>query len=995
MMNKANHILFFTWLPLYIMAQTMPLSFQKADKEKMNHWVDSIYDSMTEDERIGQLFMVVANPDLDSKNMKKVEGYITDLKVGGILFHKGSPGTQAQVTNRLQKVSRIPLFIALDGEWGLAMRLSETTRFPKNMMLGAIQNSRLIEEYGAEVGRQCKEMGIHINFAPTLDVNSNMDNPVIGLRSFGEVPDAVAKKGVAYARGLEKTGIFSVAKHFPGHGDTSDDSHHTLPILNRTTKQLDSIDLHPFRQYINAGFTGMMTAHLQVPALDKKQNQAASLSENIIKNLLQNQDGFCGLCFTDALAMKGATVQNQKGSPSVLALKAGNDIALAPISLAKEIEAVKKAMADGTLNKNDINAKCKKILCYKYIAGLNRYRPINTDGLLKRLNSPHATWLSAKLNEEAITLLKNKSNYLPLKHLEKKKIASLSIGEPFGNEFQSTLKKYAPVDCYKITPSTKKDEIETMIQKLEKYDLIICGVYTVRINELPAFKRLAAQKEWVYAFFTLPYFCKEYKASIEHSKALIIGYEGTPFAQGYAAQVIFGGISAKGKLPVTIPEMYFAGSGLLTEKTRLGYHLPEEVGMDAIRMKEIDKIVKEGLTEQAYPGCQVLVAKNGMIVYDESFGYHDYKRKQKVTSESVYDLASVSKATGTLLAVMKAYDDRLFSLNTPVSSYIPELQQADKKDLTVKELLYHQSGIVPTIPFYRKAIDEKSYKGKLFSSKKSATHSIPVDAHTYAHKDFKFSSLVSPTPRMGFSAEVAKNFFLHDSFKDTILSNIKDSELGTRGKYKYSCVNFILLKIMVENLTHEPIDKYLQQHFFDRLGGFTTTYNPLRKIDTTRIVPTEDDRFIRKQLLRGYVHDEAAAFQGGVSGNAGLFSNAGDLAKVLQLYLNDGTYGNETYFSAATAKLFTQSKSPTSRRGLGFDKPDTENLDNSPCGELAPATVFGHTGYTGTSFWVDPENNLIYIFLSNRVNPTRTNSKLSSLRIRTRIHDAIYKSIRK
>lgn len=992
---RINYILLFCLLGLKMTSQVEPTLFRKANKAKMNHWVDSIYRTMTEDERIGQLFMVIAEPKSDAANIQKIEGYITNQKVGGVLFHKGNPLTQAEVTNQLQKISRVPLFIALDGEWGLSMRLSETTRFPKNMMLGAIEDLRLIEAYGAEVGRQCREMGIHINFAPTIDVNSNTDNPVIGLRSFGEAPDAVSEKGVAYARGLESTGIFSVAKHFPGHGDTSNDSHHTLPVLRRSIKEMDRIELSPFRHYIQAGFAGIMTAHLYVPALDKRERRAASMSDAIVTDLLQKKDGFQGLCFTDALAMKGAE-HNKQESPSVLALKAGNDIALAPNKLAKEIEAVKAAIIDGTLCKEVIASKCKKVLSYKYIAGLSHDRPIKIEGLSERLNSTHATWLAARLNEEAITLLKNESDYLPLKQLEKKKIALLSIGDTYDEEFQSTLGKYDTIDHYRITLSTKEAEIETIVRDLEKYDVIICGVYTVRINEHPALAKLAARKDWIYVFFTLPYFCKEYKVSIKHAKAVVMAYEGTPFAQEYAAQAIFGGIPTKGKLAVTIPGLFYAGTGIFTEKTRLGYHLPEEVGMDAARLAEIDDIVKEGLRKEAYPGCQVLVAKNGTIIYDKSFGYYDYQRKQKVTSHSVYDLASVSKATGTLLAVMKTYDDRLITLNGLVSSYIPSLRETNKVHLTIEELLYHQSGIVPSIPFYMKAIDEKSYTGKLYSRTQSVTHPVRIDAHTYARNDFKFlPHLVSKTKKPGFTAEIAKHLYVHDSFKDIIMQEIKESKLGERGKYRYSCVNFILLKMVVEQQTGQPMDKLLQTHFFDRLGACTTTYNPLHKMDTMVIVPTENDEFIRRQLLRGYVHDEAAAFQGGVSGNAGLFSNAGDLAKLLQLYLNGGTYGGESYLSTETCKLFTQSKSPTCRRGLGFDKPDTGNPEASPCGTSAPASVYGHTGYTGTAFWVDPDNQLIYIFLSNRVHPTRSNGKLSSLEIRTRIQDAIYRAIKK
>lgn len=992
-MRKILTMLFCCVCLLTAKAQTIPNLYRNVDQTKMNHWVDSVFDSMTYDERIGQLFMVIADPKSDNRNMQRLMRYVNEIKIGGILFHKGNPVTQAEVTNQLQKASRVPMFVSLDGEWGLSMRLSGTTRFPKNMMLGAIEDNRLITEYGKEVARQCKEMGIQINFAPDIDVNSNTDNPIIGLRSFGENPQAVAEKGLAYARGLEGEGIISVSKHFPGHGDTAEDSHNTLPSVHHDLARLDSVELYPFKRYIYDGYAGVMTGHLYVPALDKTRNLPSSFSRPIVTGLLKDKLGFRGLCFTDALAMKGATT-SKSDNPSVKALLAGNDILLAPAAPINDFTAVKEAIDEGILNIEEVEAKCIKILQYKYITGLNKYKPIEIKGLSERLNSPHAEWLAAKLNAEAITLLKNEADFIPLKQLDKKKIAALSIGSPVGNDFQKMLSRYDSVANFSINRSSTAAQVQQVYKQLEKYDVIICSIHTVRIPESQLLRQLATKKELVYAFFTLPYFCKDYKNSIQKAKAVVMGYEATPLAQEYAAQLIFGGIAAKGKLPVTIPGLYYAGTGLFTEKTRLGYHEPEEVGANPIRLEVIDSIVEEGLEENAYPGCQVLVAKDGMVIYDKSFGYFDYSQSQPVQENSVYDLASASKAAGTLLAVMKAYDEKKFTLNNKISEYIPELKGSNKKDLNIKEMLYHQSGVVSTINFYLDAIDKDSYKGSLYSREKNATHPVRFDAKTFVRNDFKYlPDLVSDKKKPGFTTEVARNFYLHDSFKDSIIQDIKDSRLGTRGKYVYSCVNFIMLKMMVENLMKQPMDQLLHNNFYSRLGAHHTTYNPLKVMDTLQIVPTEDDRFVRRQLVRGYVHDEAAAFQGGVSGNAGLFSNANDLAKVLQLFLNQGKYGNEQYLSTETCRLFTQSKSPTSRRGLGFDKPAVGTHKGSPCGSLTPPSVYGHTGFTGTCFWVDPDNQLLYIFLCNRVNPSRANSKLGALDIRTRIQDAIYKAI--
>jgi beta-lactamase len=975
-------------------AQHEPSLLRKADREKMNRWVDSVYNAMTDDERVGQLIMIIAEPKLDAANMRRLERYVSELKIGGVLFHTGDPGTQAEVTNRLQRAARLPLFIALDGEWGLSMRLRGTTRFPKNMMLGAVQDTRLIEDYGAEVARQCREMGIHINFAPSVDVNTNASNPIIGTRSFGDDPEAVARRGIAYARGLESRGIMAVAKHYPGHGNTSSDSHYTLPLVNRSERQMDSIDLLPFRRFIAAGFSGIMTGHLSVPSLDGgEQGRAASLSPTIVTEILRKKDGFRGLCFTDALNMRGAR-PGERENPALSGIKAGNDIALAPSSPDKAVAALRAALDSGVISRKDLESKCRRILAYKYVAGLNHYRPIETRGLSERLNTPHADWLVAKLNEAAITLLKNDANCLPIKQLDKKRIALVTIGSADGDAFFSMLRRYAPVDIFRIYATTRDADFRHILSRLQPYETVICAVYSSRGAERADFLQLLGQKQTIYTFFTTPYTLRNHRDAIRTADAVVLAYESTAPAQEYAAQLIFGGIPARGRLSVSLPGLFQAGTGLTTTKTRLGYHRPEEVGFDPARLAEIDAIANEGVTRGAYPGCRVLVAKDGMIVYNKSFGWYDSRKTRKVTDDAVYDLASVSKATGTLPAVMKAYDDGLIRLNSPISAYVPALRGSNKSDFTVEELLYHQSGITPYIAFYQNARSDHGYMCDDGTSQCADTSRNALPASSLRTSSIG-PSWLSDSPKPGYTTEVARRMYVHDSFRDHIMQDIRNSRLGTRGKYTYSCINFILLKMAVENVYSQSMDRLLNTYFFSRLGASSTTYNPLRKMDTLRIVPTEDDRVMRHQLLRGYVHDEAAALQGGVSGNAGLFSSADDLAKLLQLYLNNGNYGGESYISALTCNMFTHSQSHASRRGLGFDRPEKTPGKASPCGRLAPASAYGHTGFTGTCFWVDPDNQMIYIFLSNRVNPSRDNNRLSTLGIRSRIQDAIYKALKK
>ncbi|MDR1368756.1 MAG: serine hydrolase [Dysgonamonadaceae bacterium] len=955
----------------------------------MEAWVDSVFDTMTLDERIGQLFMIVVDPATNSGTTGKVLEYIKNQKIGGILFSGGALSDQAAVTNRYQKAGKIPLLISFDGEWGLSMRLSETPRFPKNMLLGAVTDNQLIYDYGEEVGRECRKLGVHINFAPVLDVNNNPSNPVIGTRSFGENPQNVSEKGISYAKGLESTGVMAVGKHFPGHGDTTDDSHKTLPRIPHAPDRLNKIELYPVKQFIDNGFAGVMTGHLSVPALDSA-SRPTSLSPLVVNKLLKKDLGFEGLAFTDALDMKGAG----SGSVCVKALLAGNDVLLKPAKPVAEFDSVKKAVESGVLDIELIEEKCLKILRYKYIAGLNNYTPIDTEHLYPDINSDYSKWLIQKLNAEGMTLLKNEGSIIPVKNLAKTRIAVLSLGTDKETTFDEILGLYGKTGYFRIPGNSKETTVNSIFKKLENFDLIICAIYSDRMPDYTQLQKLNVTKKVILCFFTSPYSMKKFRQNITASEAIIMAYENTVHSQEAAAQLIMGGIPARGKLPVTITGLFKSGTGLSTNKTRLSYFSPLEVGISPKKLQKIDLIAGKGLKEKAYPGCQILVAKNGVIIYNRSFGYFDYANTHPVESTDIYDVASVTKATATLAAIMKLYDANKIELQDKLSAYVPVLKNTDKENITIKNVLFHQSGLMPFIPFYRMAIDEKSYSGPLFSSKRNLIYRIPYDENVYMRTDFEFKpELVSNISKPGFEIQVAGNFFLNNKFKSMILEEIAGSKLRSRSKYVYSDLNFILLKEVVENVSKRNLDEFVENEIFARLGANYTLFNPLRRIDALKIAPTDNDEFLRGQILIGFVEDEAAAFMGGVSGHAGLFSNTNDLAKLLQMYLNGGNYGSERFWSEATCRLFTKTKSPISRRGLGFDKPDKEKTTSSPTGRFAPASTYGHAGYTGTCFWIDPDNQLIYIFLSNRVYPYRGNKKLSRLDIRTDIQDVIYEAI--
>lgn len=962
-------------------AQVTTNLHKNATKKSLDHWVDSVYKTLTIDEKVGQLFMPIVEPSISWKS--RISVYINNYKVGGLLFSKGTLSQQAEITNYAQGVSKTPLFISLDGEWGLSMRLQDAPSYPRNQVVGAIGDDEIVKLYGEEIARQCKEMGIHINFAPVIDVHSNPNNPVIGTRAYGESPQNVARKGVAFATGLESKGVMAVAKHFPGHGDTSEDSHHTLPRINHSAERLREIELFPFKEYIEAGLSGMMIGHLDVPSLNTK-GLPATLTPEVGNKLLKDSLHFTGLTFTDGMAMKGVSDQPDA---SVKALLAGGDIILGVINHKNEFESVKKAVENGTIPAALLEEKVRKILTYKYILETHKFQPIEKEGLHNRVNSYSAEWVKRKIYDGAVTLIKNNNNIIPLRGLDTTKIASVAIGAQASNPFQTYLKKYDDVTTYRVQTISAISELK----ELNEFDVVIISIHNDKLTDAAILQKIAKEKTTIITLFTSPYRLSSFKATTDSTSALIVAYDNSEFAQISAAQGIFGGIEMNGRLPVSSGS-FKEGTGIRTEKTRLSYSMPEEVGFNSLQFEDIENIALEGVRQRAYPGCQILVAKDGVIIYEREFGNLNYGDSPDVTHETIYDLASITKASATLPAIMKLYDEKKIALQDNIGKYVGETKGTDKENIRIRSLLLHESGIVSFIPYYMTAIDKNSYTGAIFGARSHRYHARYAGA--WGRTDYRFNSdMISNKATKEFYHPVAKDMYASDKMQETLLKEVINTPLKNRGRYRYSCLNFMLLKESVENITGLDLNEYLQINFYKRLGANSTTFQPLKYIPAEIIAPTEKDPFFRKQHIRGYVHDEGAALFGGISGNAGLFSNANDLAKLYQMLLNGGEYGGEGYLSPENVQLFTTTKSSNSRRGLGFDKPDPHNSRTSPTSPGTPIEVYGHTGYTGTSFWVDPKNNLIYIFLSNRVNPSRSPNRLSTLEIRERIQEELYKAI--
>ncbi len=966
-----------------------------------NHWVDSTLQCMTLDEKIGQLFMIAAYSNQSQAYEAEIEQQIRKYHIGGIIFFQGDPARQVKLTNRYQKAAKYPLLIGLDAEHGAGWRLKTAMEFPKMGIIGAIRNDSLIFLLGQTIARHCHELGVHVNFAPVVDINSNPANPVIGIRSFGEDPEEVAQRAILFMKGSITGGVLPVAKHFPGHGDTDTDSHKALPTISHTRSRLDSIELYPYRALIEAGVPAIMNSHLNVPALDSS-GIPASLSPTIVNGLLKGTLGFQGLCFTDAMNMKGVTNNTPPGEAEVKALMAGNDVLLFPEDITKAVAAIKEAVAEGKLEEQAITDACRKILACKYTYVLpNRY-PSEKGGLWSRINTPKDIAFKEQLYKEAITLAKNNDSLLPLKRLDTLKIASLNFGGEKSNNFQTMLQRYTQVSNFTVKRKLSPEEIAEWQKKLNHYNCII--IYNQAGNNSASSKfgyapslaqliKALAGKRIILCQPALPYGLSRY--ALPEVDALLVSYDKHLYAQQYAAQAIFGGTAIRGNLPVSINATYKAGSGIHTEKTRLGYESPESQGIPRDNFKSIDSLCKRAVTIHATPGCQVLVAYKGNIIYDKAFGYHTYAKKRANTTTDIYDIASVTKITATLPAVMKLYDEKRINLDSPLSRYYNELTETDKKDITVREVLCHNAGLLPSVPLLSDAIDKETLPGKLFTVKRTPSNTLRLKDRLYVNPNFHFKAhTLSNRPKEGYQF-VSQGIYIFPSFKDSVRYAILNSPLAPQKEYAYSDIGFILLQHAVEETTGENISRYCKERFFTRLGMNNTDYKASERLTKSRIVPSCNDRLYRKTELQGTVHDPMAALLGGIAGHAGLFSTAEDLAKMLQMYLNKGEYGGERYLTATTIDTFTSHNTGFSnnRRGLGFDKPEPDSTKASPACKQSPPSSYGHTGFTGIMAWCDPDHELIYIFMSNRTYPNEFDNKLVKESIRTKIQEAIYKGL--
>ncbi|NAS30147.1 serine hydrolase [Flavobacteriaceae bacterium R38] len=950
-------------------AQQNPLL--SVDSLAQTKWVDSLYTNMTLEEKIGQLFMIDVFSSKEKTHTDRIKKLIEEYHIGGVIFSKGGPQRQAKLTNEYQALSKTPLLVAMDAEWGLAMRLDSTYAYPWNMTLGAVRDNNLIEKVGYQIGKHAKRLGVHINFAPDIDINTNPDNPIIGNRSFGEDKINVTEKALAFMKGMQSAGTLTCGKHFPGHGDTDTDSHKTLPTISFTEKRIDSIELYPYKRLIEENLESVMIAHLNVPSLESRSGYPSSISENIVTNLLKKQLKFEGLVFTDALNMKGATNFDEAGEVDLAAFLAGNDILLIPENISKSFKKLKEAYDKGVITEERLAYSVKKILQAKYKAGLHEYSPIETENLVEDLNTLQDELLHEEVMENAITLAKNKLNLVPVRNLEIKKIAYVKFGDDSGDAFLKSLQLYGKVD------EVKADRLDEMMARLKNYNLVIIGLHRSNDNPWKSYKFTNKELTWLHEIsrnhnVILDVFVKPYALlnipSLTNIETILVSYQNSEIAQKKSAQIIFGALLSKGVLPVSAHEELPVNTSLKINKLlRLGYGLPESVNMNSLQLQKIDSIMNAAVDSTVVPGAQVLIARKGKVIYQKAFGKTTYNSSKSILNSDIYDVASLTKILSTLPMVMKLEEEKKVTLQTPLKTILPEAKGTDKEDITLLEMLSHYGRLTPWIPYYLRTLDSVTKKPSpvYYRNRPDESHSI----------------------------KVIGNLYLRNDFKDTIINRILESNLLRRKEYRYSDVPYYLLKEFIERTLDEPLDILVQKNFYSSLGANYTTYKPLEKFPRDRIVPSENDTYFRYQPIHGYVHDMGAAMQGGVGGHAGLFSNANDIAKIMQMYLQGGYYGGKRYFKTQTINKFNTCYfcERENRRGVGFDKPQ---LDESgpTCGCVSYAS-FGHSGFTGTYTWADPEKEIVYVFLSNRTYPTAENRKLITENTRTNIQQIIYDAI--
>ncbi len=919
--------------------------FQLTESEK--EWVEKTLKGMTLDEKIGQLIMIPFSGrfvNLKSEYFKELSNLVKYSNVGGLIMFGGEIFEASTLINELQRIAKIPLFIASDLERGAGNQLNSAVSFPFLMAIGATGSEEYAYFHGKITALEARAVGINWTFAPVVDVNSNPDNPIINIRAFGEDPELVAKLGSAFIKGCQDGKLIATAKHFPGHGDTSLDSHTTLAFIPANRERLEKVELYPFKSAIKTGVKAIMTAHIALPEIDG--NIPSTLSEKIINGILRKELGFKGVVVTDAMNMGGITNNYWIGEAAVKAIVAGVDMVLLPPAPLSAIDAIKSSLKKGVITEKRIDESVRRILSAKAWLGIHKNRFSDIRILNKILADPSNIEKAEKIASDSITILRNYDNVIPIDPRVKKKILVLAIidedNPSLPQPFLSECKKiYDDCETKIVHTETDKGKLLSLLEKLNGYDATVAGIFVRTVawkdtialpQELADFVKLLSiqMKPFVAIAFSNPYIVRQFP----EIRNYICAYGYSEILQKAGARAIFGLTDIKGKSPVSVPGLFKIGDGILSPKVNLSLRKvsPKDVGVSDDVIENVSKIIEESIKERAFPGATIAVGRRDGLFLIKEFGKLSYdENSAPVKIDTIYDLASLTKVVVTTTACMKLWEEGKLKLDFKVSSFIPEFGVKGKDKITIWHLLTHSSGL----PAY-------------------------------------------------------KRYFLEVKGKENILKRICEEELeyepGT--KSVYSDLGFILLGAIIEKLTGEKLENYINRILFQPLGMKDTMFNPPKNL-ISRIAPTEHDPW-RKRVVHGEVHDENSFAMGGISGHAGLFSTVHDLAKFCQLLLNGGIYDGKRILKRSTIEYFTKKVSiPDSTRALGWDTP---SMEGSSAGKFVSPKAFGHTGFTGTSIWIDPEKDIFVVLLTNRVHPTRENQKIRE--VRPRVHDAIFSALK-
>ena len=922
-------------------------------------WVDATLRKMSADEKIGQLLFTTYHGSFtatDAAAYRQMMHDVEDLHVGGFInvtqmsplgIIKSQAYPTAVLTNQLQAKSKLPLLIGADFERGAAMRLDEGTSFPTAMALAAGGNVEDAYTMGKVTTLEARAVGIQWIYAPVSDVNNNPGNPIINTRSFGEDPQRVAEYVASFVRGVEENGGLATAKHFPGHGDTAADSHIDLPVIRADKNRLEHLELIPFRAAISAGVSSIMTGHLSIPSLEPDPNTPATLSPNVLTGLLRKELHFEGLVVTDAMDMGGITTRFAPGEAAVRAVLAGADALLMPPVPDAAFEALQSAVKSGRISAERLDASVRRILQAKARVGLNKNKLVDLNAINQKFGSGAWQKEAQEISDRGVTLLRDSANRLPLSSAKPTRallVAVYADPEPYpGEDLERELRsRFDSLTTLRAdTRFVKADTLK--LPPADSYDLAILALF-VRVSDrkgnvdVPAEQAELAEKIFhpgkpvVTLGFGSPYLIENFP----QAETWLAAFGISDVAQISVARALFGQIPIRGHLPVTIPGISLkAGFGIQRPADPMTLQ-PIDAAADP-RLRPAYQVIEKAIADKAFPGATLAVGYKGRVAI-HSFGKLRYDAQApSVMPQTMYDIASLTKVVATTTLVAKLVEGDFpvpLDLDAKIERYLPEWPAGGQKEwrsrVTVRHLLTHTSGLPPFKEYWRTSKSKQETLTRIFAE--------PLDY-----------------------------------------------EPGT--KEVYSDLGIILMAEIVERLTGRPLDELAKSHIFQPLGMRDTMYRPAKKL-WPQIAPTEIDNNLRHRLVQGEVHDENAFTIGGVSGHAGLFSNAHDLAAFCQMLLNGGSYAHQRILRRATVTQFTTPQQLSSgTRTLGWAVP----TEGGSSGHFFSEHSFGHTGFTGTSIWIDPDREVFVVLLTNRVNPTRENQKI--MQVRPAVHDAVMQSL--